>query len=202
MVSSALVLVAASCSDEDPDTASSVVEIAPSAYEVQELATTTAAPVDTTPTADGRSPVEQAYIVQEGDYPVIIAELYDVDIDELRNYNGWASDYSDFPQAGGTVRIPPNAKFIDPNATTTSTAEEEDDEATESTDEGEETGTTAEGDCEPAGSYVIEEGDNPTLIAEKFDVTLEALTSANGWASDYSDFPNVGASIVIPGEDC
>ena len=199
MVSSALVLVAASCSDEDPDTASSVVEIEPSAYEVQDIATTTAAPVDTTPTAEGRSPVEQAYIVQEGDYPVVIAELFDIDIDELRNYNGWASDYSDFPQAGGTVRIPPNAKFIDPTATTTSEADEEDE--TESTEEESDT-TAAPGDCEPAGSYVVEEGDNPTLIAEKFDVTLEALTSANGWASDYSDFPNVGASIVIPGEDC
>ena len=27
------------------------------------------------------------------------------------------------------------------------------------------------------------------MIAEKFDVTLEALTAANGWASDYSELP-------------
>ena len=200
MVSSALVVVAASCSDEDPDTASSVVEIAPSAYEVQDVVTTSSVPVDTTPTADGRSPVEQSYTVKEGDFPVVIADLYDIEVDELRNYNGWAADYSDFPNAGGTVRIPPNAKFIDPNATTTSEAEEED-EGTESTEEGSET-TTGDSQCEPAGSYVVEDGDNPTLIAQKFDVTLEALTSANSWSSDYSNFPNVGASIVIPGEDC
>ena len=56
MVSSALVVVAASCSDEDPDTASSVVEIEPSAYEVQDIATTSSVPLDTTPTAEGRSP--------------------------------------------------------------------------------------------------------------------------------------------------
>ena len=200
MVSSALVVVAASCSDEDPDTSSSVVEIAPSAYEVQDVATTSSVPEDTTPTADGRSPVEQSYTVREGDFPVVIADLYDIDVEELRNYNGWASDYSDFPNAGGTVRIPPNAKFIDPNATTTSEAEDEED-TTESTEEGSET-TTADSECEPAGSYVIEEGDNPSLIAEKFDVTLEALTAANSWSSDYSNFPNVGASIVIPGTDC
>ena len=200
MVSSALVVVAASCSDEDPDTASSVVEIEPSHYEVQDIATTSSVPLDTTPTAEGRSPVEQTYTVKEGDFPVSIADLYDIDVEELRNYNGWAADYSDFPNSGGTVRIPPDAKFIDPNATTTST-EEDEDEATDSTEEGSEP-STADSDCEPAGSYVVEEGDNPTLIAEKFDVTLEALTSSNGWASDYSDFPNVGASIVIPGEDC
>ena len=44
MVSSALVVVAASCSDEDADTASSVVEIEPSAYEVQDVATTSSVP--------------------------------------------------------------------------------------------------------------------------------------------------------------
>ena len=83
MISSALVVAAASCSDEDPDTASSVVEIAPSAYEVQDVATTSSVPVDTTPTADGRSPVEQAYTVKQGDFPVVIADLYDIDLSRL-----------------------------------------------------------------------------------------------------------------------
>ena len=117
VLSAGLVLVAASCSDDDPAT-SNTVTIKPSSYVVRDAATTTVvtAPVDTTPTADGRSPVEQAYTVQAEDNPSQIAALYDIDLDELRNYNGWASDYSDFPAVDGIVRIPPNALFIDPNA--------------------------------------------------------------------------------------
>ena len=200
VLASSLVVVAASCSGSDDESSSSAIEIEPSSYVVREAVTTTvAAPVDSTPTADGRSPVEQAYTVEDGDVPFAIAELYEVDLDELRNYNGWASDYSDFPGTGGVVRIPPNAKFIDPNATTTSAAEDE----TEDTEEGSETTAAAQdGDCAP-GSYAVEDGDNPTLIAEKFDVTLEALTAANGWDASYSNFPGSGESIVIPAPaDC
>ena len=95
---------------------------------------------------------------------------------------------------GLTLGMPGSA-----NATTTSAAEEE----TEDTEEGTETTAAAQdGDCAP-GSYAIEDGDNPTLIAEKFDVTLEALTAANGWDASYSNFPGTGESIVIPAPaDC
>ena len=95
------------------------------------------------------------------------------------------------------MRIPPNAKFIDPDATTTSDAEKR---TRRRVDRGRGLRRRARTALRAGRVYVVEEGDNPTLIAEKFDVTLEALTSANSWASDYSDFPNVGASIVIPGE--
>ena len=104
--------------------------IEPSSYVVRDIGDddVVTAPVDTTPTADGRSPVEQTYTVKAVTTRRQIAVLYDIDLDELRNYNGWAADYSDFPAVGGIVRIPPDAQFIDPNATTTSTEEGEDEE--------------------------------------------------------------------------
>ena len=53
--------------------------------------------------------------------------MFDVTLDELRNYNGWDEDYGGFPGRGGTVRIPPGAKFIDSAARRRRPAAERDD---------------------------------------------------------------------------
>ena len=102
----------------------STVAIQPSSYVVRDAATTT--------TAAGRqlgrrrgalarssSPTSSQ---SDDDVPYNIAIMFDVDLDELRNFNGWDEDFAGFPGVGGTVRIPPGAKFIDPTATTTTAA--------------------------------------------------------------------------------
>ena len=188
-----------SCGDDDTGASSSTVEIQPSSYVVKEPATTTTpTTVAPGPDVEGLSAGEQSFTIQSSnDVPWVVAQLYDVDLEELRNYNGWDENFSDYPGIGGTVRIPPGAKFIDPSVTTTTAAgEEDDDEDTDSTDA---TGDTTEapgGDrCNPI--YVIEAGDAPLVITRKFDITLEALNAAN---TATPDWPNLytGREIKLP----
>lgn len=198
-----LVAVAAACGDDEPPATANSVTIKPSSYVVRDAVTTSTVPVAAGPDAEGRWPAEQTYTVVDDDFPILIADLYDIDVDELREYNGWADDYSDFPDAGSTVRIPPNALYIDPNASTTTTTEEP--ETSEEPVTEDSTETTPEGapqGCTP-GQWVVEDGDNPTIIAQRFDVTLEALTAANGWDAEYSNFQRTGETVVIPpGSTC
>ena len=102
------------------------------------------------------------------------------------------------------IKIPPGAKYIDPNAATDTTEAEEDEEtpAAGTTRDGSEIGTVpATGDpaadrCSP-GTYTVEEGDYPIGVAEKFDVTIDALNTANASTAGYSSF-YPGLEIVIP----
>jgi LysM repeat protein len=190
-----LLLSLASCGDSgDSAESATTVTIEPTSYVTRVQATTTTAPVDNTADAEGRSQAEQSYTVEAGDYPVLIATRYDVPLDELTAYNKWESDYSDFPAVGETVRIPPGAKFVDPNATETTTEDTDNGGSEPETT----TGTTTGGPCDP-GEYEVEAGDYPIIIAEKFDVTLEELTRYNHWTPpDYLDFPSVGETVKIP----
>lgn len=212
-ISLGVVALAASCGSDTPAATSNSVTINPSTYRVIDPVTTSTVPEDTGPDADGRSLVEQEYIVQEGDYPIAIAELYDVEPEELRNYNGWDEEYEGFPDAGGEVRIPSGALFIDPNDITTTTTQEPErtppstDPTGENGENPEVTDTTAPSEVDPQDcvpiTYTVEVGDNPTLIAQKFDVTLEALTATNGWDAEYSNFQDAGETITIPpGPSC
>ena len=190
-----LLLTLASCGDSDGSAQSATtVTIQPTSYVIREQVTTTTTPVQNSANTEGRSAVEQAYTVQAGDYPVKIATLYDVDLDELGNFNQWESDYSDFPSVGGTVRIPPGAKFINPNAPETTEAETASTEA--GTEDESTTSTVLGGPCDP-GTYTLEEGDFPGGVAEKFDVSVEALSEANAATEGYDAF-YVGLDIVIP----
>ena len=204
-----LVGIAASCSDSNTGATTNTVTIKPSSYVVREQVTTSTAPANTGPDAEGRCGNEQSYTVQENDFPIMIADLYEIEVEELRTYNGWDAEYSDFPNAGGTVRVPPGAKCIDPTTLTTTTTTTEATAGSEPTDESTpadgSTETTAAGapqGCTP-GNYTVVDGDNPTIIAQRFDVSLEALTEANGWDAEYSNFQQSGETVIIPpGEGC
>ncbi|MEM1335207.1 MAG: LysM peptidoglycan-binding domain-containing protein, partial [Actinomycetota bacterium] len=141
---------------------------------------------------------EQIYTVQSGDWPLRVADLYEVSLQDLISYNGWVSE-AEFPFPGTEIKIPPGAKVINADSTPV-------------TDDGVEavTGGEAEqpvGDTIPeagdncqAGQYTIEAGDVPFSVADKFDVTVQALASANAATNGYSSFI-VGTVIVIPAKD-
>jgi LysM repeat protein len=187
------VLGTTSCSDPDSSATVSTVAIQPSSYVVKEPATTTTVPAVVEPDAEGRSPVEQTFVISStNDVPYNIANLYDVDLDELRRYNQWEEGtFAGFPGVGGTVRIPPGAKFIDPAATTTTTPSEESSDTTAAASEGEASGDR----CSP--TYVVEDGDAPLVITRKFDITLDALNAVN---TATPDWPNLytGRTINLP----
>ncbi len=197
-----LLLTLASCGDNGGSAESATtVTIQPTSYVTRVQATTTTEPVSNTADEEGRSQVEQSYTVEAGDYPVLVATMFDVPLDELTAFNKWESDYSDFPPIGETVRIPPGAKFVGED--TTDTTEAATDSTDDSTDDGgtdteTTTESTAGGPCDP-GEYTVEAGDYPIIVADKFDVSLEELTQYNHWTPpDYLDFPSVGETVRIP----
>ncbi len=155
-------------------------------------------PVETTeppPTVPPSTlPEPQDYVIVAGDNPSAIAQRFGVTLQALVGANGWTNLATQFPFPGQTIVIPPGAKnpaYIPPDQTATTLAP----------DGG--TGTTTDGggdtvDPDVAGTYVVEAGDFPVKIAEKFDVTLQALAAANGWEDLARDFPLPGATINIP----
>jgi LysM repeat protein len=197
-LASGLVLTLTSCGDNGGTAQSATtVSIQPTSYVIRDQVTTTTTPAQNTADTEGRSSVEQAYTVQAGDYPVKVATLYDVSLEELSNYNQWESDYSDFPSPGGTVRIPPNAKFVNPDAPEATDAETETlTTESDSSDDESTTSTTLGGPCDP-GTYTLETNDYPGGVAEKFGVSVEALNEANAATEGYDGF-YVGLDIVIP----
>jgi LysM repeat protein len=184
-----------SCGGDDDGAAVSTVQIRPSSYELKEPATTTTLPAVPSADANGRSAVEQTYVIQsDNDVPFNIAKKFDIPVEELRNYNGWDKKYSQWPGKGGTVRIPPNAKFIDPNATTTTAAGAPG--STNATGSTTPSSGSGGGDrCHP--TYTVKSGDAPLVITRKFDITIEQLNAAN---TDTPNWPNLytGRSINLP----
>jgi LysM repeat protein len=195
------VLITACGTGDDATDNTPLVAIQPSSYVVKEPATTTTTIVADVPVEGGISPVEQLYIVVAGDALFSIAAKFGITADEIVAYNEWPEGqlHKFFPD--DEIRIPPNSKIP-------GTADEEDegDTTTDGTDvdstdaETDSTEAPPVADCETGdpGEYTIEEGDTTRLkVAEKFDVTVEALDAANANTDGYSQF-YPGLKIVIP----
>ena len=191
-------LVLASCGGSDssgPTRSTLSLNTGSTAFATLPPVTTTTTLVP--PVDDGTVQTEQEYVVQSGDWPLRVAELFEVSLDDLVNYNGWAS-VEQFPFPGNTIKIPPGGRSLAADETAAG------DDA--SADGGEEAvGDTipeAGDNCQP-GSYTIEEGDTSRVkVANKFDVTVEALDAANATTNGYSAF-FPGLQIVIPAKaDC
>jgi LysM repeat protein len=197
-------ILISACGDGDDETSNTpVVAIQETSYVVKEPATTTTTlPPDLS--ADGAiSPVEQLYTIEAGDAVSSIANKFGITMEELANYNEWPEGISHPIYPGEEIRIPPNSKI--PSA-----AEADEDEPDDTADTSDETDSTeadtestdappsgSGDDCEP-GSYTITADDTTRLkVAEKFDVTVEALDAANANTSGYSGF-YPGLQIVIP----
>jgi LysM repeat protein len=197
-------ILISACGDGDDETSNTpVVAIQETSYVVKEPATTTTTlPPDLS--ADGAiSSVEQLYTIEAGDAVSSIANKFGITMEELANYNEWPEGISHPIYPGEEIRIPPNSKI--PSA-----AEADEDETDDTADTSDETDSTeadtestdappsgSGDDCEP-GSYTITADDTTRLkVAEKFDVTVEALDAANANTSGYSGF-YPGLQIVIP----
>jgi LysM repeat protein len=199
-------ILLAGCGAEETGARTTLNSIQPSSYVVRPPVTTTTTPsVDEGPQTDdeGRSVQPQEYTVQAGDFPVRIANLYGISLDELANFNGWtAPNYSEFPNIGGTVRIPPGANVIGgaPAADTGGDAPAGDasPDATPGTVE-----TTplpgSDGEC-VEGTHTIVSGDFPVRVADQYDITLEELQAANAGNPAMTQFI-VGQELRIPCPD-
>ncbi len=191
----------AGCGEQETGARTTLNSIQPSSYVVRPPVTTV--PEDEADTddgvgEDGRSDLPQEYTVQPGDFPLRIANLYDISLEELANFNGWTPpNYSEFPNIGGTVNIPPGA--LVPGAATQPEAGDTGDTDDTPTEPGAVPATTlpgGDGECVP-GDHVIVEGDFPVRVAEQYDITLEQLAAANQGNPAYQSFI-VGQTIRIP----
>jgi LysM repeat protein len=178
------VLVLASCgSDATSAATASTINLDTEAtnYIVKDPVTTTIAPVISVDDASG----PQVYVVQAGDYAIKVANLFQVPLEDLITYNGWASG-AEFPFPGEEVLIPPGGVAVvadptDPAAATAPVGE-----------------TIPEaGDNCPAGKHTVVAGDYPLALSKLYDVTIESLDAANAGNPAYGQFVP-GQEIIIP----
>lgn len=189
-------LVLASCgSDTASGSTVSTISLDATNYIVKDPVTTT---TEALSGAAGTSAGSQTYIVQSGDYAIKVADQFGVPLEDLLNFNGWATG-NEFPFPGEEIKIPPGGK-------TPGAAVVAEDPAAAATDAGTETSVgetipASGSNCE-AGSYEIVAGDYLGKVAAKFDITVEAMDAANSGTSGYTAF-YPGLKIVIPAKsDC
>lgn len=220
LVIGAAVLAACGGSDGAAAPSKSTVSLDTTAFATIPPATTSTVPDEAEP--GGVSKVEQEYTIEKGDYPLGVADRFGVTVEELAKYNDISNCTSQlcttFPGIGSTIKIPPNAIVPESEATSADTGGGDDgvrsvtggeeETADGSDDSGESADDEGSGDTIPeagdncqAGSYTIKDEDKSRIkVAEKFDVTVEALDAANASTSGYSAF-YPGLQIVIPARD-
>jgi LysM repeat protein len=185
-------LMLASCGGTDEQATQSTIDLseASTAFVVRPPATTV--PLEGDPAA--ATTPGQDYVVQAGDYPLKLVAEFGVTLEDLLAINEWGSP-NEFPGPGTTIRIPPG---VAPAATGDPAAAGD----TDTADAGSVAPIPDAGDnCAP-GEHTIVSGDYPLKVANKYDVTLDALAAANAGNPAYSQFI-VGQKITIPAKsDC
>ncbi len=209
------------CGDDTAGSGTSTTAtIAPTSYVTREPVTTTTAGPTTTLEPDDKAAAEQIYTVEAGDFFARIAEEYGISVEELVNYNEFPDGVNHVLIPGETIKIPPGAAVPGGNkGVTTDPPTDPTDPEPQQTDpqqtdppqtdppQSDQTDppprTTAPPDNCSTGSYTIQEGDTSRLaVAQKFDVSVEAMDAANQGTDGYSAF-YVGLEIIIPaGSDC
>lgn len=185
----------ASCGAADDAATQSTIDLsaASTAFVVRPPATTIAP--DATVAEGGIVATDQDYVIQAGDYPLLLVQRFGVTLDDLVAYNEWGS-VNEFPGPGTPIKIPPGGTA--PSAASSETAAETE---TETPSEPAVTIPDAGDNCSQ-GDYTIVEGDFEGKVASKFDVTVDALRAANTSTSNYGAF-YPGLVIVIPAKaDC
>lgn len=193
----ALVVIGSACADSEVGgPTAATITILPQSYQTRP-GPTSAGQTTTLAPVDGRAPQEQDYVLESGEYPYDVADKFDISLDALLEYNDWELDNGmvpDWPAAGETVKIPPNALIpttepSDGGSTTTTVDNTVNPRPNSSS-------TSLGDECTP-GSYTVEEGDYPIDVANDFDVSIDALNQANADTTGYSSF-FPGLEIVIP----
>ncbi len=189
-VAAAPIALLAGCGGSTGAGASATLQrIQPTSFVTQLPATTTTTttlppdqqPVDTGPQF---SPDEQLYTIVAGDSMFAIASKHGIEAEVLAQYNQWPDGINHLLIPGEQIRIPPNSQI--PAAVTTVPAGIDPD-----------AGQPQATSC----IYTIVAGDNPSKIADRFDISVLDLQGANS-ASVMNSFL-VGAQLVIPGvADC
>lgn len=177
----------------DGDDAAAATTATPATLDAATATTAVPAPtapasttVDTSPGAVLTAAID--YVIVEGDFPSTIADRYSIPLQALLDENGWElveQQVPMFPLPGTTIRIPAGA--VVPAETPASSTPGDPAEATGTTE-------PEDGVC---GTYVIMEGDNPSVVARKLDTTVDKLDAVNADTAGYGGFI-LGLTINVP----
>jgi LysM repeat protein len=185
---------------EAADSDSTLQYVPTTNYVLQEPATTTTTTTtlpSSTPEEGARSPGEQTYQIQANDSLSKIASRFDVEMQLICEYNAW-SDCINPPHLllpGDEILIPPNAALVAAGDAATEPASTEED----SIDTADDGATASEGEgC----LHTIVQGDNPSRVANEYDITVEELSAANTGNPVWNTFL-IGSTLNIPANgDC
>ncbi len=200
-------IVLSSCGGTESAATRSTIDLsaASTAFVVRPPATTEP-PAGTLAEGDPDAIVEgtQEYTVQAGDAPYVLVTRFGVSLEDLLGVNEW-TDPSQFPFPGTVILIPPGAKSVTAPAAAPTDTGDTDDTTTDADADADaapaETIPDAGDNCSQ-GTYTLAEGDFPNRVADKFDVTVDALNAANAGTAGYDAF-YVGLEIIIPAKsDC
>jgi LysM repeat protein len=150
-------------------------------------------PPDFTPEVGTRSPAEQTYTIQPNDGLGKIAQLYDITLEQLINYNQFANGVETVILPGQQIKIPPDALVPGTASTDTETADGTSGDSGDGGDTGD-TGDTATGEgC----THVIAAGEFPNKVARQYGITYPELQAANP-SMDMTTTFVVGDTVIIP----
>lgn len=193
-------LLLAGCGgDSGAEAREPLTPVQPTSYvtiEPETTVTTVPAAQTTVPPGGAVVATEQIHTIQAGDSLSKIAGLYGITLDQLLQYNTITIDH--FLGVGETLKIPPGAKAPGAAATADTSGTADTGDTTASV-------TTPSDETEPAGegcTHTIQAGDNPTRVAEQYDISVQVLEQANAGNPAYQNFL-VGETLNIPsGADC
>lgn len=192
------VLLAAGCGAEADGARTTLVNIQPSSYVVQDPVTTTSTTV-VVPSGDVTG-TASTYTVQAGDSVFQIAAKFEIEPEVLANFNSWPDGVQHELFAGDVIDIPPGAKIPDPTADAGDTGDDEAsaDEASGDASTGGPVETAPDGRCQ----HTIAAGDNPSTVANQYDISVEQLDAANADSGVMDDFIPGDVLIIPPEGSC
>ena len=189
------VLALTGCGDDAEGARTTLGTVQTTSYVVEEPVTTTTTTTLAPDVPGGQvDPNEQTHIVQSGDSVYKIASLHGIAPDALANYNDWPEGIAHNLLPGDVVRIPPGSQA--PSASGSGSGSTGGDTGT-SDGETPATPTTAAADAGTGCTHTVVANDNPTRVANQYDVTLDELNNANVGNPAYTRFL-IGDSINIP----
>lgn len=183
-----------SCADDASGARTTLGTVQTTSYVVEPPITTTTTTTLPAGPSDGSqtSPNEQSYTVVAGDSVYGIARKHGITPEALANYNDWPEGIAHTLLPGDVVRIPPNSQVPSAGGSDTGGT------GTSATpDDG---SGSAPPETEPSGTgctHTIVAGDNPTRVANKYDITVDELSNANVGNPAYQNFL-IGSQLSIP----
>jgi len=197
------VLSLTSCGDDAEGARTTLGTVQTTSYVVEDPVTTTSTTTIPSALPEGQvDPNEQTHIVVAGDSVYKIASMYGITPEALVNYNSWTEGINHPLFQGDEVKIPPNSKVPSASSSGSSSASTGDDTGGGDTGGGDtgggDTGAPATTAASGVGcTHTVVAGDNPTRVANQYDITVEELAAANASNPAYQSFL-IGSSLSIP----